>query len=54
MKLNLNVLPFGLGRKKKSNHLLLKIIGGAAVALIGTGLIASLPDIKKYIRISTM
>lgn len=54
MRFNLNVYPFGLGRKKKANHTLWKIIGSAALAVVGAGVIASLPDIKRYIRISTM
>jgi hypothetical protein len=45
---------FGHRRKKDSNHLLWKIAGGAALALVGAGVIRSLPDIKRYIRISTM
>jgi len=40
--------------KKSSNHLALKIIGGAALAALATGLIISFPDIKRYIKISTM
>jgi len=54
MKFNLNVYPFGIGRRKKSNHLLWKIIGGAALAVVGAGVIRMLPEIKRYIRISTM
>ena len=43
------------GRKKKSSdHLALKIIGGTALALFATGLIVSFSDIKRYIKISTM
>jgi hypothetical protein len=29
-------------------------IGGAALALVAVGIITQLPDIKRYIRISTM
>jgi hypothetical protein len=54
MKFNINVLPFGIGRRKKSNRLLWKIIGGAALAVAGAGVIRMLPDIKRYIRISNM
>ncbi|MBI1763006.1 MAG: hypothetical protein HYR56_16385 [Acidobacteria bacterium] len=54
MKHYRNGFPFGFGRKKKSKHLLLKIIGGSALAMVGAGLIANLPDIKRYIRITTM
>ena len=45
---------FGHRRQKNSNHLFWKIAGGAALALVGAGVIRSLPDIKRYIRISTM
>jgi hypothetical protein len=31
-----------------------KIIGGAALAVAGAGVIRMLPDIRRYIRISTM
>jgi hypothetical protein len=31
-----------------------KVLSVVAVALVVTGIIVSLPDIKKYIRISTM
>ena len=54
MKFNINVFPFGIGRRKKSNRLLWKIIGGAALAVAGAGVIRMLPDIRRYIRISTM
>jgi len=54
MKFNLNVYPFGIGRRKRSDHLFWKIIGGAALAVVGAGVIRLLPDIKRYIRISTM
>jgi hypothetical protein len=40
--------------KKSSSHILLKAIGGAALVSLVAGLIVSLPDIKRYIRISTM
>ena len=54
MRFNLNVFPFGLGRKKASNRILLKILGGVALVAVGAGVIANLSDIKRYIRISTM
>ena len=54
MRFNINVYPFGIGRRKKSDRLLWKIIGCAALAVVGAGLIKMLPDIKRYIRISTM
>lgn len=31
-----------------------KIVGGTVLALVATAVIVSLPDIKRYIRISTM
>ena len=31
-----------------------KIVGGTALALVAAAVIVSLPDIKRYIRISTM
>ena len=39
---------------KSSGHLVWKIVGGAALALGATALIASLHDIRRYIRISRM
>ena len=54
MRFNINVYPFGIGRRKKSNQLLWKIVGGAALAVVGAGVIRMLPDIKRYIRISMM
>ena len=39
---------------QKSGHLVWKIVGGAALALLATGVITSLHDIRRYIRISTM
>ncbi|HSS20528.1 MAG TPA: hypothetical protein VLL54_10670 [Pyrinomonadaceae bacterium] len=37
-----------------NGHLVLKVVGGMALALVAVGLIASANDIKRYIRISTM
>lgn len=37
-----------------SGHLVLKIVGGVALALVATGLIASLHDIRRYIRMTRM
>jgi hypothetical protein len=31
-----------------------KIIGGAALAVAGVGVIRMIPDVRRYIRISTM
>ncbi|HEY9433428.1 MAG TPA: hypothetical protein VI260_18365 [Blastocatellia bacterium] len=54
MRFNINVYPFGIGRRMKSDRLLWKIIGGAALAVAGVGVIRMLPDIRRYIRISAM
>jgi hypothetical protein len=54
MKFNINVYPFGIGRRRRSDRLMWKIIGGAALAAAGAGVIRMLPDIRRYIRISTM
>ena len=54
MRLNINVYPFGIGRRRKSDHLLWKIVGGAALAAAGAGVIRMFPDIKRYIRMSVM
>ena len=37
-----------------SGHLVWKIVGGAVLAVAAAGLIASLNDIRRYIRISRM
>lgn len=39
---------------RSSGHLVLKIVGGAALALVAAGLITSLNDIRRYIRIRRM
>jgi hypothetical protein len=36
------------------SHVVWKIFGGLALAVVAAGVIASLNDIKRYIRISTM
>jgi hypothetical protein len=54
MRFNVNIGPFGLGRRKKSSHLLWKVIGGAAMAVAGAAVIRMIPDIRRYIHISTM
>ncbi|HYP26800.1 MAG TPA: hypothetical protein VE262_08785 [Blastocatellia bacterium] len=43
-----------LRKKKESSGIAWKIITGAAVAAIAAGLIISLPDIKRYVKISMM
>lgn len=37
-----------------SGNLMWKVVGGMALALLATGLIASLHDIRRYIKITTM
>jgi hypothetical protein len=54
MRFNINIYPFGIGRRKRSEHLMWKLIGGAAIAVVGAGVIKMIPDIRRYIRISTM
>jgi uncharacterized protein DUF6893 len=39
---------------QSSGHLVWKIVGGAALALVTTGIIASLHDIRRYIKIMRM
>ncbi len=40
--------------RRSSGHLVWKIVGGAALALVATTLITSLHDIRRYIRITRM
>jgi Family of unknown function (DUF6893) len=54
MRFNMNIYPFGIRRRKKYDQLLWKIVGGAALAVVGAGVIRALPDIKRYIRMSMM
>ncbi|MGH7823597.1 MAG: DUF6893 family small protein [Candidatus Binatia bacterium] len=42
-----------VGHPPNSNNML-KLIGGAFVALFALGIIANFKDIKRYIRMSTM
>ena len=37
-----------------SKHLVWKIVGGAVVALVAAGVLTSLNDIRRYIRIRNM
>lgn len=39
---------------RASKHLVWKIVGGAVVALVAAGVITSLHDIRRYIRIRNM
>ena len=41
-------------RKESSAHNLLKAVGGVVLAAVAVGLLVSLRDIKRYIKISTM
>ena len=43
-----------LKHKETSNHIVLKVIGGAALGLIASGLIYNFTDIKRYIKMTTM
>jgi hypothetical protein len=40
--------------KKKTNHKVWKVVGGVALAALAAGLIVSFPDIKRYIKMSSM
>jgi hypothetical protein len=42
------------GTEKKSRSVLWKVVGGAAVLAVAAGVYASLNDIRRYIKISTM
>jgi hypothetical protein len=41
-------------RKETTNHIVLKVIGGAALGLLAAGLIFNFTDIKRYIKITNM
>ncbi|MDQ3013801.1 MAG: hypothetical protein M3X11_24240 [Acidobacteriota bacterium] len=43
-----------LFRRRKENHAIWKIVGQVALVAVAAGVIAMLPDIKRYIKISTM
>jgi uncharacterized protein DUF6893 len=40
--------------RRRKNHPVLKVIGGAALAAVGAWVVAMVPDIKRYIKISRM
>ena len=40
--------------KKSSNHLIWKLVGGAALAVVATTLVVNVKDIIRYIKISSM
>lgn len=44
----------GARATQASGHLVWKVVGGAVLALVATGFITSLHDIRRYIRISRM
>ncbi|WP_352430851.1 hypothetical protein [Pyrinomonas sp.] len=39
---------------KSSGGMIWKVLGGAALALAVVGLVVTYPDIKRYVKISTM
>lgn len=41
-------------KKKSSNHLVWKILGGTTLAALAYGLVTNFSDIKRYIKITTM
>lgn len=41
-------------RKKKSNGLIWKLVGGVGLAALAAGLVVNLHDIRRYIKITTM
>ena len=41
-------------KKKSSNHLIWKIVGGTTLAALAYGLVTNFADIKRYIKITTM
>jgi hypothetical protein len=43
-----------MGEKRGSGSVIWKLLGGAALALVVAGLIVTYPDIKRYVKISTM
>jgi len=44
----------GVECEHRSHRTFWKILGGTALVLALAGLVANLPDIKRYVRISTM
>jgi len=40
--------------KKSGNHLVWKVVGGAALAVVATTLVMNFKDIVRYVKISTM
>lgn len=40
--------------KHSSSHVILKVIAGAVVGLVALGIVTSLSDIKRYIRMTRM
>lgn len=40
--------------KQSSSHVVLKVIAGAAIGLVAYGVLTSLHDIKRYIRMTRM
>jgi L-asparaginase II len=46
--------PFYMRRNRRRNHPLMKVIGGALLAAVGASVVALIPEIKRYIKISRM
>ncbi len=43
--------PFARRRK---NHPLMRVLGGALIAVVGAGVVKMFPDIRRYLKISRM
>jgi L-asparaginase II len=46
--------PFYMRRNRRRNHPLMRVIGGALLAAVGASVVALIPEIKRYIKISRM
>ena len=46
--------PAGEEVSQNGHGTMMKYVGGAALVLLAVGVAANFPDIKRYIRISTM
>jgi hypothetical protein len=40
--------------RRRKNHPILKVIGGAALAAVSAWVVTMVPDIKRYIKMSRM
>lgn len=43
-----------MGKHTKKSGAIWKLLGGTALALVVVGLVVTYPDIKRYVKISTM